>query len=153
MTHDAPNDLVAGRYRLVRRLGTTGTDSVWEARDERLSRPVALKMVTPQSGPTESHGVVVGRALQQGRLAAGLDHPNAVTVYDAIQHDGQPCLVMEYVPSRPLSDVLRERGQLDLPQAAALGAQVASALAAAHSAGIVHRTVTPASILIGGRRH
>jgi hypothetical protein len=89
MTADAPNDLVAGRYRLVRRLETGGTDSVWEAGDEPLSRPAALKMVTPLGGPTESHGVVVGRALQDCRLAAGLDHPNAVTVYDALQHDGE----------------------------------------------------------------
>jgi serine/threonine protein kinase len=145
---DAPNGLVAGRYRLVRLIETRGVGTVWEAVDERLRRPVALQMLKLQSGSSEDHGVVVGRALREARLAARLEHPNAVRVYDVIQHNGQPCLVTEFVPSQTLAEKLGETGTLHEHEAATLGAQVASALAAAHAAGIVHRDVTPADILV-----
>jgi len=148
MTGDAPDSVVAGRYRLVRRLGTGGTSTVWEATDERLQRPVTLTMFRPESGPTEDHAAVVGRAMRDARQAATLEHPNAVRVYDVIQHDGEPCLVTELVAAERLSDILSERHTLPEPEVATLGAQVASALAAAHAAGIVHGDVSPAGILV-----
>ena len=89
------------------------------------------------------------RALREGRIAARLSHPHAISVYDVALENGQPWLVMEYLPSRSLAEVLTEDGVLRVDQAAQIGAQVADALAATHAAGIVHRDVKPANILIG----
>src|SRR3712207_8575237 len=81
------------------------------------------------------------RALREGRIAARLSHPHAVTVYDVAVEDGAPWLVMEYLPSRSLAAVLHEDGVLPVDQAAQVGAQGADALADPHAAGIVHRDV------------
>ncbi|MGH8918289.1 MAG: serine/threonine-protein kinase, partial [Actinomycetes bacterium] len=88
------------------------------------------------------------RALREARIAARLQHPNAIVVYDVAEHDGEPCLVMEYLPARSLAVVLDERCRLPVREVASIGAQVASALAAAHVAQIVHRDVKPGNILI-----
>ncbi len=86
--------------------------------------------------------------MREGRIAARLAHPNAITVYDVAEHDGDPWLVMEYLPSKSLATVLSERGTIPPQEAARIGAQVASALVAAHAAGIVHRDIKPANVLI-----
>jgi serine/threonine protein kinase len=145
-----PGRLVAGRYRLQSQLGGGGMGTVWLARDELLGRQVAVKQVltAPGVGPEEADQQRQ-RALREGRIAARLSHPHAISVYDVALESGQPWLVMEYLPSRSLAAVLNQDGVLRADQVAQIGAQVADALAATHAAGIVHRDVKPANILIG----
>ena len=145
-----PGHLVAGRYRLLERIGGGGMGTIWLASDELLGRRVAVKQVLPP--PTADETVIAQqrqRALREGRIAARLSHPHAVAVYDVALEDGAPWLVMEYLPSRSLAEVLHEDGVLPVDQVAQIGAQVADALAATHAAGIVHRDVKPANVLIG----
>ena len=88
--------------------------------------------------------------MREARITAGLHHPHAVTVFDVVEHNGQPCIVMQLVESTPLSELLRENGPFTPAEAAHIGAEVASALAAAHALKIVHRDVKPGNILIAG---
>ncbi|WP_209308913.1 serine/threonine-protein kinase [Blastococcus sp. CT_GayMR16] len=146
----APGRLVAGRYRLQSQIGGGGMGAVWLAQDELLGRRVALKQVLTAPGVSaEEADQQRKRALREGRIAARLSHPHAISVYDVALEHGQPWLVMEYLPSRSLAEVLSEDGVLRVDQVAQVGAQVADALAATHAAGIVHRDVKPANILIG----
>jgi serine/threonine protein kinase len=145
-----PGRVVADRYRLLSQIGGGGMGTVWVARDELLGRDVAVKQVLPPANadPHEAEQQRQ-RALREGRIAARLSHPHAISVYDVAVESGQPWLVMEYLPSRSLAAVLAEDGLLRVDQVAQIGAQVADALAATHAAGIVHRDVKPANILIG----
>jgi serine/threonine protein kinase len=145
-----PGRLVAGRYRLKSQIGGGGMGTVWLARDELLGREIAIKQVLSPHGvaPAEADQQRQ-RALREGRIAARLSHPHAISVYDVALESGQPWLVMEYLPSRSLAAVLADDGVLRVDQVAQIGAQVADALAATHAAGIVHRDVKPANILIG----
>ena len=145
----APDDLIAGRYRLVRLVGKGGMGSVWEAMDERLHRPVAVKQLHAQLGlsPDETE-LANQRAMREARITARLHHRHAVPVFDVVEHQGRPCLIMQFLPSMALSAVLREGGPLQPEEATQVGAQISSALAAAHAVGIVHRDVKPGNILI-----
>jgi hypothetical protein len=142
-----PGTTLAGRYRLVRRLGAGGMGSVWLATDTSLGRDVAVKSVLVGADSGGDRGGEP-RAMREARMVARVNHPNVVAVYDVVWHEDQPWLVMEYVPSRNLSEVVRSDGPLEPHRAAALGVQVASALADAHRAGIVHRDVKPGNVLI-----
>ncbi len=146
----AAGRLVAGRYRLDDRIGSGGMGVVWRAHDNRLDRIVAVKqlLITPGLS-AEATEEASRRALREGRIAARLHHPHAIAVYDVAEADNHPWLIMEYLPSVSLAAMLDERPLIGHVEAARIGAQVASALAAAHAAGIVHRDVKPANVLIG----
>ncbi|MFT7836875.1 protein kinase [Saccharothrix sp. BKS2] len=138
------DEVIAGRYRLVALLGRGASGVVWRARDERLGRDVAVKFLGAGGSPD-----AVERIVREGRVAAKLRHPHSISVHDVVEHGGKPCLVMEYLPSRTLAELVDERGPLPEQLVAGVGWQVASALAAAHAVGVVHRDVTTFNVLLG----
>ena len=143
--------LVAGRYRLLAPLGTGGMGTVWRAEDTVLGRAVAVKEVTfPHGLSDEDRDVLRERTRREARAAARLDHPSAVTVYDVVEEDGRPYLVMELVEARTLSQVVRADGALSPERTARIGLDLLGALEAAHAQGIVHRDVKPGNVLLGG---
>ncbi|GAB3306600.1 protein kinase [Epidermidibacterium keratini] len=139
------DQLIAGRYRVIRTIGRGGMGHVWLCRDEVLRREVAVKQIGAMPGDT---GETNARAMREARLAASLNHPNAVSIYDVIEDHGTPWLVMEYVPARNLSQIIKAQGRLSDSEITPIAAQVAKALAAAHKADIVHRDVKPSNILV-----
>jgi serine/threonine protein kinase len=141
--------VVAGRYRLLEPLGRGGMGVVWSARDELLTRPVAVKEVhyPPTISDAEKESLRE-RTMREARAAAALDHPCAVRVFDVCEDDGQPFIVMELIVGRTLSDVVREDGPLSPAKAAEIGACLVDALQAAHAAGIVHRDVKPGNVIV-----
>ncbi len=141
--------LVAGRYRLIEQVGSGAMGVVWKAQDERLGRTVAIKRLIVRYALSEQQTEETRRrAMREARIAARLQHRNAIALFDVAEHEGDPCLVMEFLPSKSLSAVLEERGTLTPAEAAEIGAQVADALAAAHAVGIAHRDVKPGNILL-----
>nr|WP_279626677.1 serine/threonine-protein kinase [Amycolatopsis regifaucium] len=141
--------MIAGHYRLVEQIGSGAMGVVWRAIDVRLERSVAVKQILPQPGVSEAErDNMRQRAMREAKNAARFQHPNAIVVFDIAEHGGDPCLVMEYLNGPSLSAIISEEGTLPLGRVAKIGEQVASALVAAHRAGIVHRDVKPGNILI-----
>ncbi|MFI6299354.1 protein kinase [Nonomuraea sp. NPDC050790] len=142
--------LLAGRYRLLSRLGQGGMGIVWLALDELLRQEVAVKEVRlpPDLDAAERTGLAE-RTLREARAAARLrSHPGIVTVHDVVLDGGRPWIVMELVRGRSLDRVVAEQGPLPPRQVAAIGARVLEALGAAHASGILHRDVKPANVML-----
>jgi hypothetical protein len=138
--------LIGGRYRLHEQLGADDRSPVWRAADEAQGRIVAVRRVAVFGTPAEAASVR-DRILLEAR-AVGSGHPHIVPIFDVVVEAGELWVTKEYVPARTLAGVLAERGPLPAGEVAAIGAQVASALAAAHAAGVVHRDVNPHNILV-----
>lgn len=138
----------ASRYTRRHRIATGGMGEVWLARDEVLHRDVAVKYLKQEYADDEGCRT---RFLQEARSAAPLHHPGIATVFDfgeGDRDDGPPYLVMEYVAGKPLSDLLAGGRALDPDRARELVEQAATALAEAHAAGVVHRDVKPANLMV-----
>ncbi|WP_422733047.1 serine/threonine-protein kinase [Micromonospora sp. WMMD558] len=141
--------LIAGRYRLLEMVGRGGMGRVWWAHDEVLHREVAVKQIVPPSWLTgEERDELRLRTLREARTAARIDHPHVVKVYDVVPMGDSPWIVMAYVPSRTLQDVLDDDGPLPPRRAAAIGLDLLAALDAAHTSGVLHRDVKPANVLV-----
>jgi hypothetical protein len=141
--------VVAGRYRLLEPVGSGGMGTVWRAEDIVLGRAVAVKEVTfPHGLSDEDRDVLRERTRREARAAARLDHPSAVTVYDVVEEDDAPYLVMELVEARTLAEVVRTDGRLSAQRTAQIGLDLLGALEAAHAQGIVHRDVKPSNVLV-----
>ncbi|MFC4785952.1 serine/threonine-protein kinase [Nocardioides sp. MAHUQ-72] len=138
-------ELIAGRYAVLRPVGRGGMGTVWLCRDELLGREVALKQVGVLPGESVPD---VARALREARLSAALNHPHVVSVFDAVEADDHIWLVMEHVPGESLSELVAREGRLPPERVAAIGAQVAEGLVAAHARGTVHRDVKPGNVLV-----
>src|SRR5581483_4827749 len=137
--------MLGGRYRLVAPVARGGMAEVWEAHDEVLSRPVAVKVLQPHLAADE---IFLERFRREAVTAARLAHPNVVATFDTGLDCGTAYIVMELVRGRNLRQLLNDEGRLEPWLAVAIGRQVADALAYAHQAGLVHRDVKPANILL-----
>ncbi len=142
-----PGDVVAG-YRIESRIGRGGMGVVYLAEHQTLRRRAALKIIAPDLADDSDFRE---RFLREARIAATLTHPNVVTVYDAGEIDGLLYIAMQYVPGPDLAAILREERRLGPYRVLDIGRQVAAALDAAHTAGLIHRDVKPANVLIDGR--
>jgi len=145
-----PGDLIANRYRLRGVIGRGGMGVVWVAADELLGREVAIKeTVRPHDFDDAEWDALRKRSLSEAQSAARLSHPNIVGVFDILEQDGRPWLVMQLVPFPSLRDVIQRSGPLSPGHAAQIGLSVLAAIRAAHSAGVLHRDVKPANVLLG----
>jgi serine/threonine protein kinase len=139
------SELVMGRYRLEERLGLGGSAEVWRGVDERLGRPVALKLLHAHLLPEQAAGA---RFEREARAAAALAHPGIVAVFDVEASASRAAIIFELVDGETLADRLARDGALPPAEAARIGAELAEALAHAHERGIVHRDIKPGNVLL-----
>jgi serine/threonine-protein kinase len=147
------NKILAGRYEIHEKIGDGGMAVVYMARDKLLNRKVAIKILRPEFIDDASF---VDNFRRESRAAAGLNHPNIVSIYDVGKEGKIYYIVMELIEGRPLSDIIAEKAPMDPALVISIGAQIASALAFAHKNSIIHRDVKPHNILItedGGQMH
>src|SRR5438874_7685105 len=135
-----------GHYRIEAKLGEGGMGVVYRARDVRLDRPVAIKILPPErvADPERKR-----RFVQEAKAASALNHPNIVHIYGIDTDSGLDFIAMEYVDGKTLSDVIG-RQSLKTDEALHYAVQIADALATAHAAGIVHRDIKPSNIMVSG---
>jgi eukaryotic-like serine/threonine-protein kinase len=146
----ATGRLLYGRYRLLTVIGRGSTGVVWRARDELLERDVAVKeLVWPPDFTAPQQQAADHRALREAQLTSRLAHQNVVLIYDILQEDGHPWIIMELLPYQSLRDQVRAEGPLTPVQAAKVGLGVLAALRTAHAAGVLHQDVKPANIFAG----
>src|SRR4051812_14434423 len=143
--------VIAGRYVLSEQVGSGGMGVVWRGYDELLRRQVAVKELhfPPHMGDEERERLA-RRTLREARAVAAVDDPGAVRVFDIVEQDGRPWIVMEYLRGRTLTDLLRERGPMPADEVARIGGILLGALEAAHAAGVLHRDVKPSNVRGGG---
>ncbi|MGK5641239.1 serine/threonine-protein kinase, partial [Streptomyces sp. URMC 126] len=145
----AHDGVIAGRYRLGRRIGRGGMGTVWRATDELLGREVAVKEL--HTDDAASVGAALSsqeRTLREARAVALIKHPNVIVLHDIVEQDGRPWIVMELVDGRSLSDRLAADGPVDAREAARIGLAMLGALRAAHERGVLHRDIKPPNVLL-----
>jgi eukaryotic-like serine/threonine-protein kinase len=138
-------DTLFSRYRVIRKLGSGGMGDVYLAEDTMLNRQVALKLLPVASAQDDER---VRRFKREAAAASSLNHPNILTVHEAGESQGQHFIATEFVDGRTLRQTIREDGGIAIGDALAIAGQIASALAAAHNAGIIHRDVKPENIMV-----
>ena len=145
----APDTLIDqvfdGRYKVVRKLGTGGMANVYLAEDQELGRRVAIKMLDDRHAQDEQF---VERFRREAKNAAGLSHPNIVSIYDRGQAEGTYYIAMEYLEGRTLKELLVARGPTPIPVAIDYARQILAALGFAHRNGVVHRDIKPHNVAV-----
>ncbi len=140
------SSLIGGRYRLLEKIGEGGAAEVFRARDQRLDRTVAVKLLRPQFTYDQASRT---RFVNEAKAAAGLSHPNIVDIYDFGEGpDHSMFIAMQYVEGQNLKDILQKRGRMSAAEAVSIGQGVCYALDAAHAKGLIHRDVKPQNIMI-----
>ncbi|MEI7890133.1 MAG: protein kinase, partial [Actinomycetes bacterium] len=137
--------LIGGRYRLETQVGSGGMSTVHRALDEKLRRPVAVKLMHRSTAADADH---LERFRREARAVASLSDPHLVGVIDAGEDQGIPYIVLEFVDGETLKDRIQRNGRLDVSEAIAYAIEIARGLTAVHQAGIVHRDVKPQNVLI-----
>lgn len=142
--------VIAGRYRLEKRLGRGGMGVVWRATDQLLGRQVAVKEIAQDDTLSEEEARRQrDRTLREARAVAQLRHPHVIVVHDVVEQDEQPYIVMELLDGGSLADLISTRGPVDAAEGARIGVALLGALRTAHAAGVLHRDIKPANVLLG----
>ncbi|WP_405862913.1 serine/threonine protein kinase [Streptomyces sp. NBC_01515] len=141
--------VIAGRYRLEKRLGRGGMGVVWRATDQLLGRQVAVKEIAQDDSLSEEEARQQrDRTLREARAVAQLRHPHIIVVHDVVEQDERPYIVMELIDGGSLAERISGRGPVDAAEAARIGIALLGALRTAHAAGVLHRDIKPANVLL-----